>query len=220
MSRPGVIVDLDGTMLDTNYLHVVAWARALRKHGYDGVEMTTIHAAIGIASDGLVEYVTGGTDDAVGETHGNEYETFQDDVRAFPRAADLLRECDGRGLAVVIATSGRKSDLDWMLPAIGVDESVLAAAATSGDVEEAKPAPDLMEVAMKAGDLDPERTVALGDTVWDVQAATKAGIPCVAVLGGGVGEAALRDAGAAEVWKNPADLLEHLDDSLLGRIGG
>jgi len=218
MTRPGVIVDVDGTLLDTNYLHTVAWARALRAHGYDDVDMATIHAAIGIASDGLVEYVTGGPDDAVGSTHASEYEAFQDDVRAFPRAGDLLRACAEKGLAVVIATSGRASDLEWMLPAIGVDEDVIATATTSGDVEEAKPAPDLMEVAMTQGDLDPARTVALGDTVWDVEAAAKAGIPCVAVLTGGVGEAALREAGAVEVWTSAADLLAHLGDSRIGRL--
>ena len=218
MSRPGVIVDVDGTMLDTNYLHVLAWLRAFRAHGHADVEAVRIHEAIGISSSELVEYVLGSPDEAVAKAHSTEYEAFQDDVKAFPRAADLLRECDARGLAVVLATSGDKGDLDWMLPAIGIEESVLASAATSGDVEDAKPAPDLMHASMEAADLDPERTVALGDTVWDVQAATKAGIPCVAVLSGGVPEAVLREAGAIEVWADVADLLAHLDDSRLGHL--
>lgn len=217
--RPGVVVDVDGTMLDTNYLHVVAWIRALRDHGYDDITMEQVHGAIGIASGELVRCLTDTEDHAVGESHSKHYEAFQDDVRALPGAADLLRACDEREVAVVIATSGRSSDLDWMLPAIGVEESTLAGATTSGDVDQAKPAPDLMQVAMDSADLDPERTVALGDTVWDVEAAAKAGIPCIALLCGGVGEAALREAGAVEVWRDPADLLAHLDESRLGGLG-
>lgn len=217
--RPGVVVDVDGTMLDTNYLHVVAWIRALREHGYEDITMEQVHGAIGIASGGLVEHLTGGRDDAVGEAHSRHYEAFQDDVRALPGAAALLRACDEVGLAVVIATSGRSSDLDWMLPAIGVEESTIAGAATSGDVDEAKPAPDLMQVAMETGDLDPEHTVALGDTVWDVESAATAGIPCIAFRCGGIGEARLREAGAVEVWDDPADLLDHFGASRIGSLG-
>ncbi|GMA39613.1 HAD family hydrolase [Mobilicoccus caccae] len=216
--KPGVVFDVDGTLLDTNYLHTVAWTRALRSHGYDEVTMEHVHGAIGIASAGLVEHVTGGQDEAVTDAHSQEYEAFQDDVRAFPRAADLMRACHGLGLLVVIATSGKEKDLDWMLPAIGIEDDIVEAASTSSDVDSAKPAPDLMQVAMDTSDLDPDRTVAIGDTVWDVQAAARAGIRCIALTCGGIGEAALRDAGAVEVWRDPADLLAHLDDSVLADL--
>lgn len=217
-SVPGVVFDVDGTLLDTNYLHVLAWTRALREHGHGTVTMEAVHCAIGIASGELVERLTGAPDDEIANAHSSAYEPFRDDIRAFPAAADLLRACDDAGLRVVLATSGKEKDLDWMLPAIGVDEDVIAGASTSSDVDAAKPAPDLMEVAMSKNGLDPARTVAVGDTVWDVQAASRAGIPCVAFTCGGVGQAALREAGAVEVYADPADLLARLEDSALGRL--
>lgn len=219
--RPGVIVDVDGTMLDTNYLHVVAWIRAFRENGFEDLAMSDVLGAIGIASEGLVEKLVDADQevtDAIVKAHSRNYEAFTDDVRAFTRAGDLLRACDDRGLAVTIATSGKKDDLEWMLPAIGVDEDLLATATTSGDVEASKPAPEPMQATIDAAGLDPKRTVALGDTVWDVQAAQRTGIPCITFTCGGIDEATLRDAGAAQVWASPADLLAHLDDSLLGRL--
>ncbi|WP_040156096.1 HAD family hydrolase [Mobilicoccus massiliensis] len=216
--RRGVVVDVDGTMLDTNYLHVVAWIRALRARGYDDITMAQVHHAIGMASAKLIEHLTGGEDEELGEEHSRQYEAFQDDVRALPGAADLLTKCAEADVALVIATSGRESDLDWMLPAIGVDRSMITGTATSGDVEKAKPAPDLMEAAMKEGDLDPAWTVALGDTVWDIEAAARAGIGCIAFRCGGIGGDELRDAGAIEVWDDPADLLAHLSESRLGEL--
>lgn len=215
---PGVIFDVDGTLLDTNYLHTVAWTRALRSHGYDDVTMAAVHGAIGIASGELVQHLTGGTDEAVAQAHTQEYEPFQDDVRAFPRAAELMGACHDAGLRVVIATSGKEKDLDWMLPAIGVDEAIVAGASTSSDVEAAKPAPDLLSVAIEKSGLDPARTVALGDTVWDVKAAADAGVPCIALACGGIGAAELREAGAVEVWDSPADLLENLSESRLSAL--
>lgn len=129
-----------------------------------------------------------------------------------------MKACHDRGLKVVIATSGQEKDLDWMLPAIGVEDGIVDGASISSDVENAKPAPELMEAAMEKSGLDPERPVAIGDTVWDVQAAKRAGIRCIAVTCGGIGEAALREEGATEVWKDPADLLAHLDESILSSL--
>ncbi|WP_168582933.1 HAD family hydrolase [Gephyromycinifex aptenodytis] len=216
--HPGVIFDVDGTLLDTNYLHVVAWIRALRAHGHHDVTMQAVHGAIGIASGDLVEHLTGAADEAISQAHSDFYQPFRDDVQAFPHAADLLRACREAGLRVVIATSGDKDDLDWMLPAIGVDQDVLDGVTTSGDVETAKPAPEIMQVAMEAAGLDPKRTVAVGDTVWDVQAATRAGIRCVALTCGGISEAALTNAGAAEVYAVASELLRTLDTSLLSSL--
>lgn len=217
-TRPGVIFDVDGTLLDTNYLHAVAWTRALRAAGYEDVTMEQVHHAIGIASEGLVEHLVGHADEAAVEGHSAEYEPFQADIRAFPQAAELMRACRELGLAVVIATSGKSDDLDWMLPAIGVEEDVVDGASTSSDVENAKPAPELMQAAMAKSDLDPERTIAIGDTVWDVQAARRAGIPCIAVTCGGISEAELREAGAVEVWAGPAALLAGIESSRLASL--
>ena len=155
-------------------------------------------------------------DDAV-EAHSRRYEPLQENVEPYPRTADLLRACAERGLAVVLATSGKAADLDWMQPAIGAEDAVTGAT-TSEDVDEGKPEPDLLTTAMRDHGLDPERTVAVGDTVWDVEAARKAGIPCIALTCGGIGAGELTDAGADAVYDDPADLLDHLDDSPLGRI--
>jgi HAD superfamily hydrolase (TIGR01509 family) len=214
--RPGVLLDVDGTLLDTNYLHVIAWWRAFDDTGHRGVPMAAIHRSVGIASEGLVERLLGRPDEKAVEAHSERYKELRDHVTAFPGAADLVRRCADRGLVPVLATSGKEHDLEWMLPAIGTDEA-FAGATTSSEVEEGKPSPDLLATAMEQHRLDPDRTVMLGDTVWDVKAAEKSGIPCVAVTSGGISEAELREAGAVEVYADVADLLEHFDDSILGR---
>ncbi|HEX6248881.1 MAG TPA: HAD family hydrolase [Nocardioidaceae bacterium] len=215
--RPGVLFDVDGTLLDTNYLHVLAWWEAMNDAGHEGVPMAAIHRAIGIASEGLTEHLLGHEDPTAVDAHSERYEVLRDHVTAFPRAADLVKACADRGLTPVLATSGKEDDLAWMLPAIGAEDS-FAGATTSSQVDSGKPAPDLLGAAMEEHRLDPDRTVVVGDTVWDVKAARKAGLPCIAVTCGGIGEAELRAAGADEVYDDPADLFEHLDDSLLGRL--
>ncbi len=215
--RPGVLFDVDGTLLDTNYLHVLAWWQAMRDTGHDDVDMASIHRAIGIASEGLVEHLTGGTDDAAVEAHSKRYEALRGQVVAFPRAGDLVKACTERGLSVVLATSGKEKDLDWMKPAIGVEDNVQGAT-TSSEVDSAKPAPDLLTSAMEQHGLDPERTVAVGDTVWDAKSAKGAGIPSILLTCGGISRGELEEAGADEVYATPADLLDNLDGSLLGRL--
>ncbi|SDQ84504.1 HAD family hydrolase [Quadrisphaera sp. DSM 44207] len=214
--RPGVLFDVDGTLLDTNYLQVLAWWQGLRDAGHEGISMSALHRAIGIGSGELVRRVTGQDDEAALTAKAERYEPLREQVVAFPRVADLLRACDERGLAVVLATSGEPSDLEWMVPATG-SQDLLAGATTSGDVESAKPAPDLLTTAVEQHGLDPARTVVVGDTVWDVEAARRAGLPCVALLCGGVSRGELEEAGATEVHEDPADLLEHLDGSVIAR---
>lgn len=215
--RAGVLFDVDGTLLDTNYLHVLAWWQAMNDAGHDGVSMAAIHRSVGIASEGLVERLLGRADERAVEAHSKRYEALRDHVTAFPRAADLVRTCAERGLSPVLATSGKEQDLEWMLPAIGADDA-FDGATTSSDVEDGKPAPDLMAGAIEKHRLDPGRSVAVGDTVWDVMAAERTGVPCIALTCGGISEAELQAAGAAAVYADPADLLDHLDDSLLGRL--
>ncbi len=216
---PGVLFDVDGTLLDTNYLHVLAWTQACRDTGHPDVGMWTLHRAIGIGSEELVQRVLGHPDQDTVDAHSRRYEALRDQVTAFPRAAELLAACAARGLRVVLATSGKQDDLDWMVPAIGAAEGVLAGATTSADVDAAKPRPDLLQVAVRDHGLDPERTVVVGDTVWDVQAAERAGLPCVALRCGGISAAELTGAGAAEVHDDPAALLDALDRSRLGTTG-
>ena len=219
-SRPGVLLDVDGTLLDTNYLQVLAWWQAFRDTGHDEVSMADCHRAIGIGSAELVTHLLGDDADDVDtvvETKGRRYEPLRELVAAFPRVDELLAACRERGLAVVLATSGMESDLEWMQPAIG-GEDVVDGATTSADVESAKPAPDLLQTAVADHGLDPERTVAVGDAVWDVRAARDAGLPCIALTCGGISRAELVEAGADEVYADPADLLAHLEDSLVGKV--
>jgi HAD superfamily hydrolase (TIGR01509 family) len=216
--RAGVLLDVDGTLLDTNYLHALAWWQAMRDGGVTGITMTDCHQAVGIGSEELVRRLTGADNPAVVEAHTKRYEALQDQAVAFDRAAALIQRLHDEGLTVVLATSGRKEDLDWMLPAIGVADDLIDGATTSGDVEQAKPHPDLLTTAMEQHGLDPERTLALGDTVWDVQAAHAAGVRIVAFTTGGLPECELQGAGADEVWSGPADLLDHWDDSLLAAL--
>jgi phosphoglycolate phosphatase-like HAD superfamily hydrolase len=211
----GVLFDVDGTLLDTNYLHVLAWWQAFRDTGHE-VAMWRLHRAIGIGSAELVQRLLGRPDDDTVQAHAERYAALRDQVTAFPKAAELLAGCAELGLTVVLATSGTKEDLDWMLPAIGVPDGVVAGVTTSADADAAKPHPDLLEVALRDHRLDRGRTVAVGDTVWDVEAAKSARLPCVALLCGGIGAAEL--SGAVAVYDDPAALLNRLGTSPLTRL--
>ena len=219
---PGVLLDVDGTLLDTNYLHALAWWQAFRDAGVAGVTMADTHHAVGIASEGLVDRLAAEADDRtkgkVVKRHTKRYARLQDEVVAFSGADHLVRRCRDAGLRVVLATSGPRSDLGWMLPAIGVAEDELAGATTSDDVAAGKPAPDLMTTAMRQHDLDPARTVAVGDTVWDVQAARQAGVRIISLTCGGISGLDLAAAGADEVFDGPSDLVDRWDASLLARL--
>ena len=219
---PGVLLDVDGTLLDTNYLHAFAWWQAMRDAGVEGITMTATHQAVGIASEQLIEHLA---PDANARTakkaikaHSARYKKLQGQVAAFDRAADLILRCRAAGLAVVLATSGQESDLDWVLPAIGVEDGVITGWTTSADVGVAKPAPDLLNVAMEQHGLDPSRTVAIGDTVWDVQAAHDAGVELIAFTCGGIVRCQLEAAGADEIYDGPGDLMDHWDESAISRL--
>jgi HAD superfamily hydrolase (TIGR01509 family) len=216
--RPGVLFDVDGTLLDTNYLHVLAWWQAFVDTGHGPVPMDRIHRSIGMPSERLVHQLLGADDDETVEAHSSRYEPLRKDVEPFPGTADLVRACAERGLAVVLATSGKAADLEWMQPAIGAEDAVTGAT-TSEDVKKGKPDPDLLGVAMEQHGLDPHRTVVVGDTVWDVEAARRAGLPCIGLTCGGISAGELTEAGADAVYAGPAELLEKIDGSPLGRVG-
>lgn len=220
--KPGVLLDVDGTLLDTNYLHALAWWQAFRDAGVAGVTMADTHQAVGIASEGLVDRLAHEADEKtkrkVVKRHEKRYAKLQGEVVAFSGADHFVRRCHEAGFRVVLATSGPRSDLDWMLPAIGVGEGVLAGTTTSDDVAAGKPAPDLMTTAIRQHDLDPARTVAVGDTVWDVQAAHETGVRIIAVTCGGIPRCELAEAGADEIFDGPADLVDRWEQSLLSRL--
>jgi HAD superfamily hydrolase (TIGR01509 family) len=215
-NQPGVIFDLDGTLVDTTYLHVLAWSRSLRDAG-EHAPMASIHRLIGMSSEQVVDQLLGRPHEQVSEGHGRHFRRLVDDVSACPGAAELLAEVHRLGPAVVIATSAKAEDLDAMLAAVGAPEDVIDQVVHTAEVAESKPAPDLLEHALEVGGLDSGRCVVVGDTVWDVEAAARCGLPCVAVLTGGTARAELEDAGAAAVYRDTAELLEQLRESPLGR---
>ncbi|QNN54482.1 HAD family hydrolase [Nocardioides mesophilus] len=221
--HPGVLFDVDGTLLDTNYQHVLAWALAFRDAGYDAVDLAAVHRLIGRSSPELVAELIGEADapviDEVVEGHSRRYEQMREllEPRIVTGGAELVVRCAESGLRVVLATSASEEDLKWMGPALGVEAHVYGVT-TASHVEESKPAPELLELAIEENDLDPERTVMVGDAVWDVLAGRRAGLRCIGVTSGGTGAGELGDAGADEVWAGASDLLAHWDESLLSRL--
>jgi phosphoglycolate phosphatase-like HAD superfamily hydrolase len=214
--RAGVIFDIDGTLLDTNYLHVTAWWEAFREQGHD-VACADIHRAIGLSSDDLITRVLGRPDPSVSEAHSRYIAPYLGRMRPLAGAPELLWATARRGLNVVLATSAKDEELDLMLDALSARDA-LDTVVSSGDVNQAKPHPEIVQKALEESRTDPARAVMVGDTVWDVLAAQRAGLPCVGLLSGGISEDELRSAGAAETYPGPTALLEKLEGSVIGRL--
>jgi HAD superfamily hydrolase (TIGR01509 family) len=148
--------------------------------------------------------------------HSALYATYWSRLRPLPGAADLLRACKQRGLAVVLASSADEPEFNALRGALDAEDAI-DAATFAGDVESSKPTPDLIQVALDRVGMLAEEAVFTGDTVWDVRACQKARVPCIGLLSGGISGDELTTAGAAEVYPGPADLLAALPGSLLGR---
>ncbi|KUL41867.1 HAD family hydrolase [Streptomyces regalis] len=175
MQRTAVF-DVDGTLVDTNHLHVTTWWEAFRQAGHP-VPMHAVHRAVGLGSTDLIAHLLGR-------------------VRAVLRPAAPL---DRNGWQVVLATSAGGAELSALRRAISADDAITATA-SADDVEEGKPAPEPVEHALELAGVPAERAVFVGDTVWDMQAGTRAGVRCVGVLCGGIPRADLLDAGAQAVY--------------------
>jgi HAD superfamily hydrolase (TIGR01509 family) len=213
------LFDVDGTLVDTNYLHTVTWWEAFRQAGHT-VPMPDIHRSVGMGGDRLIAHLLGEDRDreqdaGVDAAHKALYAAYFPKLAALPGAADLLRAVARRGWKVVLASSAGGEELAAMRTALGADE-VIADAAGGDDVRSTKPAADLVEQAVRRAGVPPERAVFVGDTVWDMHASRSAGVACVGVLSGGVPRAELREAGAVAVYDGPRDLLERLQDSPFG----
>ena len=214
--RPAILFDVDGTLVDTNYLHTVAWWRAFQEIGED-VPMSKIHPLIGMGSDQLVERLIGRTSDEASDAHSRHYEPFKEEIKAFPKADELVEETDRRGARVVLATSSGEKDIPVLCDAVGAGDAV-DYVVSKGDVDESKPSPDIFAAALDKLDLDPDRTLVVGDTVWDIEAAGKVGLGVVCVLTGGHDREDLEERGAVAVYEDVADLLENLDGSPIGKL--
>lgn len=211
-----VVLDVDGTLVDTVYRHTVLWAEAFAEVGVD-VPMWKLHRAVGMGGDRFVTEVAGEEvenqhGDTVRKVHDERFDEVIDEVRPLPGASALLDELDRRGLNVVLASSGIKSQTERLIAIVGGDEKSQGWT-SSDDVESSKPAPDLIEAAIAK--VDGTRSVVVGDAIWDVEAAGKAGLYSIGLLCGGFGEDELRRAGAGLVFETPQDLLDHLDETPL-----
>jgi HAD superfamily hydrolase (TIGR01549 family) len=210
-----VVLDLDGTLVDSVYEHVRAWRGAFLHVGLE-VPAWRIHRAIGMGGDRLVAAVT---NDHVEDTVGDDIRAFHDesfwrligDVRALPGADALLQRLADSGHQAVLASSSPGDQVQRVLEVVG-EARLLAAVVTGDDVGTSKPAPDIVQVALeRAGTGD---AVMVGDTVWDVESARRAGIGCLGLRTGGIGEAELSAAGALGVYDDPDDLAQHLPEAL------
>ena len=217
MPVEAALLDVDGTLVDTNYQHALAWYRAFRRHGIV-LPIWRIHRAIGMGGDQLVPALVGEEADAekgdeIRETRDSLYQELIGEVEPLHGSHELISDLKERGLTVVLASSSPQDELDHYLELL--DARHLADAwTTKDDVESTKPAPDLVQAALeKAGT---EEAVMVGDTRWDVEAAAKAGIGTICVITGGWAKEELRKAGAAAVFRSVDDLRKRLDETALG----
>ena len=215
-----VLFDIDGTLIDSNYLHIDAWGRAFAAVGRP-VDSWRIHRAIGMDSSKLMRSLVGDDIDRVGDEakrlHGVYIAETASLLRPFQRARELLRMLAARNVRVLLATSAPPEELERLLLALDCDDAVFAVT-SADDVENAKPDPEVIEAALEKGEVNAQNAVMVGDAVWDIEAAARAGVTCVAVESGGTGKAALEDAGALAVYDDPAALLAALDTSPLARL--
>jgi HAD superfamily hydrolase (TIGR01509 family) len=212
------ILDVDGTLVDTNYHHAIAWFRAFLRHDVV-VPVWRIHRHIGMGGDQLVAAVAG---DEVEERAGDDirdsesalYKELIGEVRTMEGSRELIEDLRARDNVVVLASSAKDWEVEHYLDLLDARE-IVDAWTTSADVEQTKPEPDLIKAALDKADVD-GKAMLIGDTVWVVEAAMRAGVETLAVLTGGFSEQELRDAGAREVFTSVAELRQSLRQTALG----
>lgn len=213
-SATAVLFDIDGTLVDSNYAHIDAWWRAFRAAG-ESVDAWRIHRAIGMDSAKLLATLLPDASEATRDTakqfHTAYYAEAMPRLRLLPGARDLLRAVSEAGHAVVLATSAPEHELTRLRELLDADEWVTAVTSAE-DVEQAKPAPDIIAVALEKAGVSADAAVMVGDAMWDVESSGRVDVPCVAVMTGGIGGDELRRAGAAEVHDDAAAVLAALRD--------
>ncbi|MBT1546297.1 HAD family hydrolase [Curtobacterium aurantiacum] len=204
-----VLFDIDGTLADSNYAHIDAWWRAIQAAG-GSVDAWRIHRAIGMDSAKLLETLlpdaSQETRDTAKQFHTAYYAEQMPRLRLLPGARELLQAVAEAGHAVVLATSAPEHELARLRELLDAGEWV-AAETSSEDVEQAKPDPGIIRVALEKAGVSADDAVMVGDAMWDVESAGKVGVTCVGVMTGGIGGDELRGAGAAEVYDDAAALL-------------
>jgi HAD superfamily hydrolase (TIGR01509 family) len=212
------IIDVDGTLVDTNYHHAIAWYRAFRDGGVV-LALWRIHRHIGMGGDQIVPALTGADYE---REHGEEvraaekrhYMALIDEVEPMQRARDLLQELRRRGHSVVLASSAKADEVDHYLDLLDARE-LADGWTTSADVSATKPEPDLVIAALEKARAPASEAVMIGDSPWDAKAAQRAGVRTLGVMTGGFCEDELLDAGAMKVYESVAELCRELDSTPL-----
>lgn len=212
------VLDVDGTLVDTNYHHAIAWYRAFREHDLV-LPLWRIHRHIGMGGDQLVGALAGEEfedekGDAVRDAEKERYSELINEVEPLPGARDLVVRLKGEGHAVVLASSAKEDEVEHYLDLLDARE-LADAWTTSADVQTTKPAPDLVESALEQGTGE-DGAVMLGDSTFDCEAAGRAGVVTLALLTGGFSEQELRDAGAEGVYHSPEEILQRFGETIFG----
>jgi len=212
------ILDIDGTLVDTNYHHSVAWYRAFREHDLV-LPLWRIHRHIGMGGDQLVPALAGEefedeSGDAVRDAEKERYLELIDEVQPLAGARALVVRLKDEGHSVVLASSAKEDEVEHYLDLLEARE-LADSWTTSADVQTTKPAPDLVEAALEQG-AGEDGAVMLGDSTFDCEAAGRAGVATIAVLTGGFSEQELREAGAADVYDSPEAILDHFEETAFG----
>jgi HAD superfamily hydrolase (TIGR01509 family) len=215
-----VIFDVDGTLVDSNDLHVEAWQEAFRCYGKE-LAFVDIHRHMGKGADQLMPVFCSPNelDDYGSELEKYRVDLFANDylprVKPFPKVRDLFQKIKDHGLQIALASSAKEEEVETHKKTLGIGK-FLETATSADDVEKSKPNPDIFQASL-AGlkNVKPVEAVVIGDTPYDVIAASKAGIQTIGLLSGGFTEAELRESGAVEVYEDAADLLDHYDQSML-----
>lgn len=221
MQIKAILFDIDGTLVDSNDMHVLAWEEAFAGIG-KSFDRQVIHDQIGKGTDMLVPTLLPDLDeegqDKLGEAHGSVFKAkFLEQAKPFPHAHDLLAHAHELGQQVVLASSASAAELEHYLGLLDAHD-LIDATTSSDDVENTKPAPDIFAKALdKLDGIDADEVIVVGDTPYDVQAAGKCGIAAVALRSGKFSDAELRDAGAIKIYDDAAALLADYANSPLGR---
>lgn len=214
---PAALLDLDGTLVDANYQHALAWFRSLRAHGIV-VPIWRIHRHIGMGGDQIVTALAGEDvetrlGDALREAEHQQFLRMRDECEPLPGATELLEQLVRRSVTVVLASSAAEDDVEHFVGVLHA-ETLVDDWTTADDVSRSKPHPDLVNAALEKIH-SPGRAVMIGDSRWDVEAAAAAGLETICVLTGGWSEQELYDAGATCVFESPADLSRNIDETPL-----
>jgi HAD superfamily hydrolase (TIGR01509 family) len=204
-----VLFDVDGTLVDSNYHHTLAWARALAGHGQHPA-LAAVHRRIGMGGSELVEALIGCPSDEIERAWRANFDALVPEVRAFSGAKALLEALHGRGVTIVLATSSPEDLLDTMRAKLDADDFI-DDVVSAGDTDKAKPHPDIFTIALEKSGCRRDRVVVVGDSVWDVAASARADLPCIGVESGGYSRAELMEAGAFSVYRDAHALLKSID---------